>query len=315
MNSLRFLAASLSLGAIGFYGSEALFWTAPPAGLPALQVATQALLTMFVYALCAAVGLSAMLASGCGGWRGAILGGALMGISVEGAVVSTMYDAFPVQLVWTPLAWHSLLTAGVVFAASRWAAAGPLWRHGLVLSLAGLGFGFWGGYWVSERPELALAGPLPSLAYLGGAAVMAVAAQIALDRLHPLPVPPRPLLWAAPVLVLLLWLVQSALAPAPQRLAGPVMALATAWAMMRLGRGQSASLGPAAPARRHALAMALPLIAAPVAAALWSSEEPIPTNLIVLAITAPAGLGLWLWLLWRAYRSAASAPPRSSAPS
>lgn len=315
MDSLRFIAVAFALGMIGAYASEALFWTAPPTGQAAAQVLTQMAATLLPYTLGAATGLAAVLASGCGGWRGAILGGALMGFSVEGAMVSTMYEAFPVQLVWTPLAWHSLISAGAMLAAMRWSAAGPVWRQATVLAAAALGFGLWGGFWVGERPELAAAGPAAALAYMGVAAGLALAGQLALNRLWPLAPPPRAVLWAAPGLVMAFWLVQTVLAPSPLRLAGPAMALATFWAMRRLGRQGPPVLGPSAPAWRHALALAVPAVAAPVAAAMWSTGQALPTNLIVLALTAPAGLGLWLWLLWRAYRSAPIAAPRSSAPS
>lgn len=312
MAGLRFLSACLALGAIGHFGSEALFWTAPP---PDLGLGT-ILLTVLVYALAASVGLSAVLATGCTGWPGLFLGGALMGFSVEGAIVATMYDAFPVQLVWTPLAWHALLTAGLLLGGLRRLARGSLVRQISLLVLIGAGFGVWGGSWTVERPDLAATSPGPTLAYLGGAGLLAIAGQIALDRIGPLPRPPLALLLAGPALVALLWIVGTVTQPSPLRLAGPMMAWASYRAMRALGAPAPPPLiWPAAPAWRHGMTMILPLTAALVAGTLWRLAGPVETNWPVALATGTVAPGLWLALLWRGYRRAASASPRSSAPS
>jgi hypothetical protein len=308
MTTLRYLLACVALGAIGYFGSEALFWTAPrdDMTLPTLG------LTILVYALAASVGLAAVLVTGCGGFAGLFLGGALMGFAVEGAVVATMYDAFPLQLVWTPLAWHALLTACLVFGLTRRLAAGGLGRQLAGLLALGLGFGVWGGYWAVERPELTTADPGPTLVYLVGTGVLAVVGQVVFSRLLPLQRPPRWVLLAGPVAVAGLWLLGSVLAPSPVRLAGPVMAAATVWAMARLAAGTPLVAPAAVGALRHALLLILPVTAALVAVALWNLVGPIETNWPIAIATGALSLGLWLRYLWR---SARSAPARSSAPS
>lgn len=312
MANARFFLACLALGAIGHFGSEALFWTAPPEDLGWVTIPA----TIGIYALAASVGLAAVMVTGCTGWTGLFLGGALMGFSVEGAAVSTMYDAFPVQLVWTPLAWHALLTAGVILGLARVLARGGLVRQVAGMALAGIGFGIWGGYWPVERAELVTAAPWPTLAYLAGSGLLAACGQIALDRLQPLARPSRAVLLVGPGLAAALWLVGSVAAPAPQRLAGPVMAGLTFWAMMRLGRRPAGPLAlPVAPAWRHLVMLVLPVTASLVAVALWHNLGPVESNWPVAILSGLAGLGLWLRFLWRGYRSAASAAPRSSAPS
>jgi hypothetical protein len=60
------------------------------------------------------------------------------------------------------------------------------------------------------------------------------------------------------------------------------------------------------------LLLILPVTAALVAVALWNLVGPIETNWPIAIATGALSLGLWLRYLWR---SARSAPARSSAPS
>lgn len=306
--TLRLLAACLALGVIGFFASEVLFWSFPPAG----SSLGNSLLTMIAYAIAGGAALSVAISTGCGGWRGAFLGGALMGFAVEGAVVSTMFDAFPLQLVWTPLAWHALIS-GLGIVGGTLALARATWlRQSGALAMLGLGFGIWSFYWPIERPALP---PAPaSFAYLVGYGTAAALALAALDRLLPGLHPPRWALWILPAIVALIFLIQTAADPRPQRLAWPILTSATIWAMRRLGTpGASLTQGPPAPVHRHAILLILPLTAAAVTT--LAPAHGVEVNWPIALATGALSLALWLRLLWRAYRSAASAAPRSSAPS
>lgn len=299
---LRYLAAAFLIGLFAVWGSENLFWSAPNADLTAISL----LLTWIAYSICAAAALSASMAAGLTGWRGAFLGGALLGWTVEGVVVTTMYDAFPAQLVWTPLAWHALVTGLAVFALSRaavhWSAARRL------AAWAGLGlFGaLFAQYWPIER------GAMPSLsqtaAYLAGLGLAVPAANILLDRLGPLDVPPRRWLTAAPALLLAGWLARLALGFNLAMFALPALAALTIWIMFRLGRrGAVFSLG--APSRkpwRHLTFMAAPLITACGAAAGWRVfPQGLETNIPVALSTGVAGLALFGFLAFGAARTKA----------
>jgi len=308
----RFAVAALAAGAAGVFVSENLFWSAPRPGFsPGDWV-----LAWIAYALAAAVGLAAVAVTGCGGWRGLFLGGALFGFVTEGVLVDTMYDAFPVQLVWTPLAWHALLSALAAGGIARSAAARGAGRQAAAWIALGLMFGGFALYWPAEWGGRLPAGP-EVLAYLAGYGLALPVAHAVLDRIGTVPRPPGYVLLAAPLMAAGIWAVKTVLAPDPVRLAMPVMAALTFWAMVRLGdRAAPVSLGAAAPAWKHALALLMPLTAAAVAITLWPLTGGLPANLVMLAISAPAGLGLWLWLLWRAYRARAeSAADRSIAPS
>ena len=70
-----------------------------------------------------------------------------------------------------------------------------------------------------------------------------------------------------------------------------------------------------APVWRHALVLVLPVTTTMVAAGLWHLAGPLPSNLPIALGSGLVALVLWATLLGRAYRSATSASPRSSAPS
>lgn len=294
-DGVRYLVASLCLGWIAVWAGENLFWTTPAPDLRLLDL----VFTLGAYSVVAGAALSAVIWSGLRGWRAAFLGGALLGFMVEGAVVGTMYDAFPAQLVWTPLAWHALISGLCVLGGGLALARGPVGRQAVGLLALGVFGAVWGLYWPLEGKVLAgLAG---EIAYLGLPGLGVGVAFGVLTRLGPLAAG-RWWLWVAPVAMAGLWLVGTVLAPSPLRLAGPGMVLVTVWAMRRLGRGGGADFGPPVPWAR-----ALAFVLAPVATALlvvpaWAELGGVAVNIPIALGTGAAGLGLWLWLVGRAVR-------------
>lgn len=297
MESARYVLASLALGAIAVWGSEVLFWSAAPADLTAAGQT----LTWVAYSLACACVLSAVAWTGLGGLSGVFLGGALMGWLVEGVVVGQMYLFFPFQLVWTPLAWHALLTAVLVLGVGRWAARGGVGVQGATLLGLGLLGGAWAGYWPLERNDLS--GAWGALAYLGGLGLAVPAAMLALDRVGAVPRPRTGVLLVAPAVAAAAWTVQTVAAPIPQRLALPVLLGLTLWAMRRLGRGAPApTFGPPVAPRRHGLFLIAPVTAALIAGRAWQGEG-WEVNWRLAAVTCMASLAWWVALLVRAARA------------
>lgn len=314
MESLRFLLASLALGAIAVWASEFAFWTAPPAPPAFGELA----LTWLAYSAACGCALSAVILTGCGGLTGAFLGGAILGWIVEGVVVGTMYDAFPFQLVWTPLAWHALVSGVAVFAVGRIAVHWPLQRQLGWLAGLGMCLGIWGWYWPVERQDLPGLGGV--LSYLAGLGLAVPAGNLVLDRLGRLPRPPRWVLAVPWALAATVWVASGLADPRPVRLLLPMLVALTLWAMLCLGRAAPDIAGfgtPAGRPYRHALFLLAPLIAAPVAVFGWHRFGAVEVNVPAALVLGGFGLGWWGRLLWRAYRvrSAASAPARSSTPS
>lgn len=306
-DSLRYIAAALALGGIGYAGSEAMFWSFPPQGITPLDW----LATIVAYALAGACALSAVIWAGLAGWRAVFLGGAVLGVVVEGVIVSTMYDAFPFQLVWTPLAWHAAITGlAVLGVQQRMLGASVGWQVLAMLAL-GLGAGFFASYWPMERAELPPPGQI--FLYQAASGAAAVAGFWTLGRIGRLPRPPSLVLAVVPVLAVGLWIIQGIADPRPQRLALPVMLGLTLWAMRRLGGGAAPAF-VAAPLARQALFLVAPLTLAGIAAFAVRGTAGFAANIIVALLSAAVGLGLWLWLLWRALRRPAAAPGPVSPP-
>ncbi len=294
---MGYAVAALCLGWIAVWAGENLFWTTPAPDLRLLDL----LSTLAAYSVAAGAALSAVIWSGLGGWRAAFLGGALLGFQIEGAVVGTMYDAFPAQLVWTPLAWHALISGLVVLGGGMALARGPLWRQ--VAGLAALGvFGaVWGLYWPLEGKVLA--GMAGLAIYLG---VAGAGVGLALGVLSRFPVlhPGRWWLWVAPVVMVALWLLGSVLSPDPVRLVWPGMVGATVWAMARLGRGgEGVGFGPPLPWARCGMVVLAPVVTVLLVVPGWALLGGVAVNVPVALVTGTAGLGLWLWLVvgagWR----------------
>lgn len=143
------LALALSTGVILTYYSEWAFWARPLQGiLPADAVPTAIAYSFAAYAFLVTISafrvrsLEALFLAGAGyGWL------------VEGVIVQTMVDDFPLNLSWTGLAWHALITISLGWHALPRA----LRRASFALAcawcgLAGLVYGGWAVWWWVEAP-------------------------------------------------------------------------------------------------------------------------------------------------------------------
>ncbi|NCO87596.1 MAG: hypothetical protein GW886_13290 [Rhodobacterales bacterium] len=299
MQGVRYAAVSLALGFVAVWASENMFWIVPPDDLGPVGL----LLTWLAYALCAACALSMVLWSGVAGWPALFLGGAVLGYLVEGVVVGTIYDAFPLQLVWTPLAWHALLSGGLVLGlglaplsgrarALGWLGAGALWT-------------LWALYWPVERAVLPGQGEL--LVYLVLPA-LGVAVAFWLIGVLGRPAPAAWVLWVAPGLVAALAVVQGLGAPDPRRLVLPLLIGLIWWIMRRRGRrggghgsghgggggggGRSGGWVASQPLWHGALVMLAPLCVALLAPPLWARFGAVAVNVPFAIGSGIAGLAL-----------------------
>ena len=297
--ALVYLVAALALGWIAVWAGENLFWTTPA---PDLRLSDLGF-TWLAYSVAAAAALSAVIWSGVRGWRAAFLGGALLGFQIEGAVVGTMYEAFPAQLVWTPLAWHALISGLCVLGGGLALARGAVGRQMAGLAALGAFGAVWGLYWPLEGKPLAGQAGVAAYLALGGVGVgLALAV---LTRLPGMPAG-RWWLWLAPGTMAAVWAVGTVLAPSPIRLAGPGMVALTLWAMWRLGRrpeqGGTAVFGPPVPLERALAFVLAPAVTTLLVVPGWAVFGGVAVNVPVALSTGALGLGLWLWLLWLAAR-------------
>ena len=298
MDSLRYVVLSLVLGGLSVWASENLFWMMPPPGITPLDFT----LTLIAYSIAAAVALSAVIWSGLGGLAGAFLAGAILGYMSEGVVVGTVYLGLPLQLVWTPLAWHALITGGLVLGVGRAAAVLRPGRMALIWAGLGLAGTYWAQFWPSEREGLPefwrFAG------YILGLGLLVPLAHGVMDRLGQAPHPPVWVLWLAPAIALLVWGAQTVAEMNPVRLVLPVLLALILWVMRRLGsRTVPVSLGVAVPLWQHLLFLIAPLIMVILAPVGWMQGwGTLAANWVVAVASSVLALG-WLGLLiWRAAR-------------
>lgn len=303
MESLRYLLLSLVLGALCVWGSENFFWMMPPPGITVPDF----ILTVVAYAVAAAVALSALIWAGTGGLPAAFLGGAIVGYMSEGVIVGTIYQPVPplFYLVWTPLAWHALITGGVILGLGR-VGLSPGRRLALwaVLGLAGA---YWAQFWPSERGGL----PDPGLfaAYVLGLGLLVPLAQVVMDRMGQMPRPQPWVLWLAPGLAALVWAAQGVAEMNPYRLVLIAILALLLWVMRRLGGPGAVSFGLAVPVWHHLLFLTAPLIVVVLAPLGWAQGwGTLAANWVVAAVSSATSL-LWLgWLVWQAARQGQPVP-------
>lgn len=300
MEALRYLLLSLCLGGLTVWGSENLFWSMPSADLRVWQWAV----TVVAYSIASAVALSAVIWAGVGGWPAVFLGAAVVGYMSEGVIVGTIYQPSPPLffLIWTPLAWHALITGGVALGLGRAGAALGPWRMALVWAAYGVFGAFWAQYWVEERTDLA--GGAALTVYLVGCGLVVVLAHGVMDRMGSLPRPRPWVLWITPGIAAAVWVAQSVADPTPMRVVLPMILGLILWVMWRLGdRSKPVSLGVPVPVWQHGLFLIAPGVV--VLLAPWGWEQgwgTLGANWIVAAVSVPVSV-IWLgWLVWRAAR-------------
>lgn len=301
METLRYCGLALVLGALSVWASENFFWMMPPPGIT-VPVFT---LTVIAYSIACAVALSAVIWTGVGGLPAAFLGGAIMGYMSEGVIVGTIYqpEAFPFFLVFTPLAWHALLSGGLILGVGRAGAALGPGRMALIWTGLGLAGAYWAQYWPSEReglPETWL-----FAVYILGLGLLVPLAHVVMDRLGQMPRPPQWVLWVAPVIALLVWGAQTVAEMNPYRLGILVMLGWFLWIMHRLGRRDAAvSFGLPVPVWQHGLFLIAPLIVVLLAPLGWAQGwGTLDSNWVVAGIGCLLSVGWLMVLTWRAVRS------------
>ena len=107
---MRRLVVTLAAGYILVFYSESMFWARYRPGEDSVA---SYLVTWIVYSLSAFVFLSLVSLLRVRNIWALFLCGALFGWLTEGVIVQTMYDDFPLNISFTGLAWHALISIWV----------------------------------------------------------------------------------------------------------------------------------------------------------------------------------------------------------
>lgn len=229
------------------------------------------------------------------GWPGAVIAAGLFGIVIEGVVVPVLYEAPPLTILWTSLAWHGLLTIGCGLFGFRAVARKPLIAIP-VFAVAGCVLGVWLNFmWVAEQGPIVLDAFVMQVLLAYG---MFIVGHVVLDAVSDAPwTPNRTEIYVLWVLNIAVWALLWGLPLFPVSLLFPVLIAASWWLMSRGASEVRFDLTGRVPIMGYAASLALPL--GILAGALWTGG-PIPElNAWWIFATGPVTLLLWGWAIVR----------------
>lgn len=310
MKFLRNLALALACGFILFHFSELVFWAHPRPG----DSVTNWLSTWAAYSLLAWLFLAAIAGFRVRSVWALYLCGALFGWLAEGVLVQTMYDMFPLQLSWTGLAWHALISVWFGWYLLRKSiTSNVFWKAGLACAGLGLFFGFWGVFWRYEAPAAPASTGTFSLFAVLSTFLLALA-YAAYNRLSRAPLRPSPLLTGVIGTLFVVFFLFVTLPANPW--AGLILPPLLALLLLSLWKNRRDETLPPltdqdpGPVRfRQVLALAfVPLTAIPVYAVFSLLPQALPTGWVIYFTGMPAGFILLVISLLKVWRRKQTLP-------
>ncbi|MEJ6389130.1 hypothetical protein [Gymnodinialimonas ulvae] len=288
------MVLAIGLGLIVVPVSELMFWP--------VQAETIAGLVVF-YALCALLAALLVERSGARGWVAFVLGGGIFGWLIEGVVVDQTYEAVPLSLAWTPLAWHMALSVMGGVVALGWALRRGLLASVLTCAAIGAVAGLWGAYGWTELAE-DVAAPGAGLSF--SVQILIASAMIGLGHLVLGHVPagasrvPDWILWVLSAQAALVWAVVWAVPLFPVSLAVPLLIGISVLALWRSGKGRPEGMGLGGfPGWRVLACGMIAVVAIPVQAAMVQVAWVPELNAFFALPLVLLGTGAWLAALLR----------------
>jgi hypothetical protein len=290
--------------------SEHLFWARPGPWVTIRELAP----TFLAYAMTTYIFLAAIAWFRVRSLPSLFLAAAIYGWFLEGVIVQTMYDDFPLNLSFTGLAWHALISVLLGWVVMPACLSGGAVRRTVALAAGiGAGYGLWSLWWWTIEPpaeppaafvayslgltfalmlsyglapRLGLKAFCPSRLELGGLLALAAAWYAVVT----LPTQPISMI-VLPPLVALVW-----------------MGLAANRREERRPDHLQALLARRPPGIKDLAALlALPATATGVyVLATWMNIEP-PTGIVLYLITVPLGFAALVWALVKTLHRAAPA--------
>jgi hypothetical protein len=231
--------------------------------------------------------------------------GSLYGWLAEGVLVQTMYDAFPLQVSWTGLAWHALISVCLGWCLVRQYLHLPhpgISSKKLTGIASGLGFfwGFWAIFWQLETPDQ-VTRPLDFALFVWVSSLAVLLAYWVADRSSGLEgfKPPN---WITILLGMLLlgYFVIVTVPANPLSLVILPPLFLIIFLAMRNNRitetdpSLDVTLSGALPVLRYLPLLAMPLSASLVYSLAAALDLVFPTNWIVYAFLTPTGFVLFI---------------------
>ena len=294
----------LANGAILFYFSELAFWARPRPG----DTITGWLSTWLLYSLMGFILLAVMQRFRVRHPAALFQAGALFGWLTEGVIVQTMYESFPLQISFTGLAWHTLISVmlGWYLLRKILLENRPV-KTILVSTLVGIGYGLWSLSWWVEEPER-ITSPALFGSYILASTVMLAGAYWLYDRTASTPF--RPPAWSLYLTggLFLLYFVFVSVPSAP--LAPVVLPPLLLVVFMTLNRnlrqesqpGLVTSLTGQVCWLNYLGVLFIAIAAWGIYAAAYELQLRLPTHWGVYLCTTPLGFILFVLSAWRIWR-------------
>lgn len=315
MDRVRSLLLSLTTGYVLLFFSEHMFWAQARPGDTLGNWAS----TWLAYSLLAFVFLTAVWYYRVGSLAGLFVAGSLVGWLGEGVLVQTLYDQFPLQISWTGLAWHALISVCLGWYGLRQALAAPARRRPAALCL-GLGV-FWGlwaiFWWVEEPANQASVAEFAAFSF-ATTALLSLSLWLYAKASPSSFRPSRPAIIAALAILLVIFSLGTVpLAPISIIVLPVLLGLVmVGLARNRLRNGQQVGQvildQPPLPLRSLLPLILVPLTATLIYAAATVLDLRWNTNWLVYLVTMPAGFvlfGIAWWRLMHGERPSPAVPP------
>ena len=282
------MAALAALTIVTVTVSESIFWGQPDQayGDPVGLLATVAAYGVVVVAV---VGLLQRIAPST--WLGVFLGGALLGWTIEGIVVTTTYEALPFSISFTGLAWHALISVGWAWVLL------PRWLNGGVRGLGqlvvlGALWGMWGAWQAADSDERATTGGFTWYACVAGAAL--IIGLLGWLRWRSERLVARTALIASVTLIGLLAVVRLIQAPWTALVLGPLIAAAV-WALRRLPSGSPLVIDEPAPRASAVVTGVAAMVVAAIGAYALTEGTAVLEGYGPAVYLVTTGAGFWLF--------------------
>lgn len=297
---LRRILTALSTGYVVFFFSESMFWGQFKPETPQHEF----IVGWIVYSLFTYMMLTVISRFRVRTFWSLFLAGAVYGWIAEGLYVQTMYNDFPINISFTGLAWHALLSV-----CGGWYLLRRIIAHGSAMQLAmlsialGLFWGLWSVFWWIE---LGTKTPLEDyFEYAVLAGVLLVIALFVENLVQPKEFGSTG--WEAWPLVgiagLWFYYVTIPAAPISVVILPPLMGLVF-FALRKNRRSETQpdilfELKSNAPLYRYLIVLLIPVTTFTVYAFLWDKSQGLLTNWVVYLLATPAGFLLLIMSLYK----------------
>ena len=292
---------AFAAGYILMYYSELVFWARyDPAytGLPDL------LFTFLVYSLVTYSFFSVITVFRVRTLWALFLAGAVYGWLLEGVVVQTMYEHFPLQISFTGLAWHALISVLIgwywVMSALKRGYSAVIFVSGLI----GLFYGFWAVCWWGEGVTSLGAFSLYSIT----TSMVLIGCYWVYHRLQPFSFEPTRIERVFLAAIFVCWFILGTLQVQPFAVVVLPPLFGLVYVALRRNRKVEqrkdliAALQGDINVRNYLLLFLIPFVAVIVYAFFLLSYLWIPTNILMYVMTTPLGFILFILSIVKIFR-------------